>query len=78
MAALEGVDYVVLFSGPTVAPLIRRLRPEVQCKGTDYTPASVPERDVVRSYGGRVAIAGDPKRHATTDLIARIRRRAGC
>jgi len=75
VAALDGVDAVVLFGGPTVAPLIRRLRPEVQCKGTDYTRASVPERSVVLSYGGRVAIAGDPKRHATTDLIERIARR---
>jgi len=77
VAALDGVDFVVLFGGPTVAPLLRRLRPDVQCKGTDYTPASVPERGVVRSYGGRVAIAGDPKRHATSDLIARMRRLAG-
>jgi len=77
VAAVDGVDFVVLFGGPTVAPLLRRLRPDVQCKGTDYTRASVPERGVVRSYGGRVAIVGDPKRHATTDLIARIRRLAG-
>jgi D-glycero-beta-D-manno-heptose 1-phosphate adenylyltransferase len=77
VAALDGVDLVVLFGGATVAPLLRRLRPDVQCKGTDYTRASVPERGVVRSYGGRVAIVGDPKRHATTDLIARVRRRAG-
>jgi D-glycero-beta-D-manno-heptose 1-phosphate adenylyltransferase len=77
VAALEGVDFVVQFGGPTVAPLIRRLRPEVQCKGTDYTETNVPERDVVRSYGGRIVIAGDPKRHATTGLIGRIVRRAG-
>ena len=77
VAALDGVDFVVLFAGSTVAPLVRRLRPDVQCKGTDYTRSSVPERDVVSSCGGRVAIAGDPKRHATSDLIARIRRRAG-
>ncbi len=77
VAAVDGVDFVVLFGGPTVAPLLRRLRPDVQCKGTDYTRASVPERGVVRSYGGRVAIVGDPKNHATTDLIARIRRLAG-
>lgn len=76
VAALEGVDYVVLFGGRTVAPLIGRLRPDVQCKGTDYTKASVPEGEAVRSYGGRVAIGGDPKRHATTDLIARMRRLA--
>ena len=74
VAALEGVNYVVLFGSRTVGPLLRRLRPDVQCKGTDYTEDSVPERDVVRSYGGRVAIAGDPKRHATSDLIGRIRR----
>ena len=75
VAALDGVDYVVLFGSRTVAPVLRRLRPDVQCKGTDYTEDSVPERHVVRSYGGRVAIAGDAKRHATSDLIGRIRRR---
>ncbi len=77
VAALEGVDYVVLFGSGTAAPLLRRLRPDVQCKGTDYTVKGVPERHVVQSYGGRVAIAGDPKGHATTDLIGRIRRRFG-
>ncbi|OLD65946.1 MAG: hypothetical protein AUI47_00965 [Acidobacteria bacterium 13_1_40CM_2_68_5] len=77
VAALEGVDYVVLFGSRTVAGLLRRLRPDVQCKGTDYTEESVPERQVVLSYGGRVRIAGDPKRHASTDLIDRIRRRPG-
>lgn len=77
VAALEGVDYVVLFGSQTVGALLRRLRPDVQCKGTDYTRDTVPERDVLRSYGGKVAIAGDPKRHATTDLIGRIRRRLG-
>ena len=77
VAALEGVDFVVQFAGATVAPLIRRLRPEVQCKGTDYTERSVPEREVVRSYGGVVAIAGDKKRHATSGLIGRIVRRTG-
>ncbi len=75
VASLEGVDYVVLFGSETVAPLLRRLRPDVQCKGTDYTRDTVPERGVVHSYGGKVAIAGDRKRHATTDLIGRIRRR---
>ena len=75
VAALEGVDFVVLFRSRTVAALLRRLRPDIQCKGTDYTEESVPEREVVLSYGGRVRIAGDPKRHASTDLIERIRRR---
>ena len=75
VAALRCVDAVVLFSGPTVATLLRRLRPDVHCKGTDYSPWTVPERDVVRAYGGRVRIAGDAKRHATSDLLATIRRR---
>jgi rfaE bifunctional protein nucleotidyltransferase chain/domain len=77
IAAFRGVDVVVLFGWRTVSPLIRRLRPEVQCKGTDYTPGTVPERAAVLSYGGRVRIAGDAKRHAATDLIGRIARRAG-
>ena len=77
VAALDGVDYVLPFSSTTVAPLLRRLRPDVHCKGTDYTEASVPEREVVRSYGGTVRIAGDPKRHATSVRIAALRRRFG-
>jgi rfaE bifunctional protein nucleotidyltransferase chain/domain len=74
VAALRGVDYVVVFPEPTVAPLLRLLEPDVHCKGTDYTPESVPERDTVRAYGGRVAIVGDPKDHSTRDLLSRIRR----
>jgi rfaE bifunctional protein nucleotidyltransferase chain/domain len=73
VAALRGVDYVVVFPEPTVAPLLELLRPDVHCKGTDYTLDSVPERDTVRAYGGRVAIVGDPKDHSTRDLLARIR-----
>ncbi len=76
VAAIEGVDAVVLFSGRTVAPILETIRPEIHCKGTDYTPATVPERDVVRRYGGRVQIAGDRKRHASTDLILRLGRPA--
>jgi len=75
VAALEGVDAVVLFSASTVAPLLRRLRPDIHCKGTDYTPETVPEREVVLSYGGRVRIAGDPKRHASSAIIRHIGRR---
>ena len=75
VAALSGVDYVVLFPEETVGPLLTLLRPDVHCKGTDYTAASVPERDVVHAYGGRVAIVGDPKDHSTRDLLARIRGR---
>lgn len=73
VAALESVDYVVLFSDPDVHRLLRLLKPDVHCKGTDYTPETVPERDTVLSYGGRVAIVGDPKDHSTRDLLARIR-----
>ena len=72
VAALRVVDYVVVFPEPTVGPLLEAIRPDVHCKGTDYTLDSVPERDVVRAYGGRVAIVGDPKDHSTRDLLARI------
>lgn len=73
VAALEGVDYVVVFSDPDVNRLLMLLRPDVHCKGTDYTTETVPEREAVRSYGGRTSIVGDPKDHSTRDLIARIR-----
>ena len=73
IAALEAVDYVVLFSDEKVGRLLGALRPAVHCKGTDYTVETVPERDVVRAYGGRTAIVGDPKDHATRDLITRIK-----
>jgi rfaE bifunctional protein nucleotidyltransferase chain/domain len=72
VAALRGVDYVVVFPEPTVSPLLELIRPDVHCKGTDYTTASVPERDTVLGYGGRIAIVGDPKDHSTRDLLARI------
>ncbi|MGH9202793.1 MAG: adenylyltransferase/cytidyltransferase family protein [Vicinamibacterales bacterium] len=73
VAALRAVDYVVLVSEPTVASLLELLKPDVHCKGTDYTVDTVPERETVRSYGGRVAIVGDPKDHSTRDLLARIK-----
>jgi len=73
VAALRGVDYVTIFPEPTVTPLLELLRPDVHCKGTDYTIESVPERDTVLRYGGRIAIVGDPKDHSTRDLLARIR-----
>ena len=72
VAALRGVDYVVIFPEPTVGPLLETLKPDVHCKGTDYTVDTVPERDIVKGYGGRVAIVGDPKDHSTRDLLARI------
>ncbi|HYB93524.1 MAG TPA: adenylyltransferase/cytidyltransferase family protein [Vicinamibacterales bacterium] len=73
VAALRAVDYVVIFPETTVAPLLELLKPDVHCKGTDYTVDTVPERDTVRAYGGRIAIVGDPKDHSTTDLLSRLR-----
>ena len=74
VAALEAVDAVVLFDEDSPATLIAALRPDVHAKGTDYTAERVPERPVVAGYGGRTVIVGDPKDHATTDVIAKIRR----
>ncbi|MCS6815996.1 MAG: D-glycero-beta-D-manno-heptose 1-phosphate adenylyltransferase [Blastocatellia bacterium] len=73
IAALACVDYVVIFDDVTVVPLLEALRPDVHAKGTDYTPETVPEREVVLRYGGQVAIVGDEKCHSSRDLIARIR-----
>ena len=75
VAALRSVDYVVTFPEPTVERLLRAIRPDVHCKGTDYAVDTVPEREVVRAYGGRIAIVGDPKDHSTRDLFARIAER---
>ncbi|TAM83687.1 MAG: D-glycero-beta-D-manno-heptose 1-phosphate adenylyltransferase [Acidobacteria bacterium] len=74
LAAMECVDYVVIFDDATAANILRDLQPDVHCKGTDYTEATVPEREVVQSWGGRVVIAGDPKDHSTRDVLARIAR----
>ena len=75
VAALGVVDYVVIFSTSTVSELLEALRPDVHCKGTDYTVDTVPERETVRRYGGRTAIVGDPKDHSTQSLLARITER---
>jgi rfaE bifunctional protein nucleotidyltransferase chain/domain len=72
LAAIACVDYVVIFQESTVERLLSVLKPDIQCKGTDYTEETVPEREVVRSFGGRVAIVGDPKDHSTRDLIRDI------
>jgi D-glycero-beta-D-manno-heptose 1-phosphate adenylyltransferase len=72
VAALRDVAYVVVFPETTVERLLRAIKPDVHCKGTDYTAESVPERAVVQEYGGRTAIVGDPKNHATRNLLARI------
>jgi rfaE bifunctional protein nucleotidyltransferase chain/domain len=73
VGALRGVHYVITFGDRTVERLLVLLKPDVHCKGTDYTVESVPERATVQAYGGRTAIVGDPKDHATRDLLARIR-----
>src|SRR5215467_12890039 len=72
VAALESVTFVTIFNEPTVEELLLALKPDVHVKGTDYTTDSVPERDVVRSYGGQVAIVGDPKDHSTSEIIAKL------
>lgn len=72
VGALHVVDFVVVFAEDTVENLLLTLKPDVHCKGTDYTPDTVPERDIVKSYGGRVAIVGDPKDHDTSALLARL------
>jgi rfaE bifunctional protein nucleotidyltransferase chain/domain len=71
------IDRICLFDSRTVAPVIERLQPSIHAKGTDYTVETVPEREVVAAYGGRTEICGDPKDHATTDLIGIIVERFG-
>ena len=73
VAALRCVDYVVLFGEANVEALLEDLRPDVHAKGTDYTAATVPERNEVLAYGGRVEIVGDPKSHSSTDIIESCR-----
>jgi rfaE bifunctional protein nucleotidyltransferase chain/domain len=73
IAAIGCVDYVIIFSEPTVENLLRTLQPHIHAKGTDYTEENVPERAIVQSYGGKVVIVGDPKNHSTRDLIKTIK-----
>jgi len=72
VAALESVDIVTVFDEPTVEALLLALKPDIHAKGTDYSEETVPERDVVRSYGGKVAIVGDPKDHSTSEMISQL------
>jgi rfaE bifunctional protein nucleotidyltransferase chain/domain len=72
LSALTAVDFIVIFDDPTVESLLLALQPHIHCKGTDYTEETVPERRIVLSYGGRVAIVGDPKDHSTRDFIQGI------
>jgi rfaE bifunctional protein nucleotidyltransferase chain/domain len=77
VAALRGVDCVVVFPEPTVEVLLTLLQPDVHCKGTDYTIETIPERETVLAYGGRLAVVGDPKDHSTRDVVGKIRGRNG-
>ncbi len=73
IAAIEYVDYVVLFDAVRVDDLLLALKPDFHAKGTDYTEGTVPEKDIVKSYGGRVIITGDPKEHSSTNVVAKIK-----
>jgi D-glycero-beta-D-manno-heptose 1-phosphate adenylyltransferase len=72
IASIRAVDFVTIFPEPTVEALLLSLKPDIHAKGTDYTEDSVPERDVVRSFGGRVAIVGDPKDHSSTEMVRKV------
>ncbi len=73
VASIEVVDFVTIFDEPTVEQLLLAIQPDIHAKGTDYTEETVPERDVVRSFGGRVAIVGDPKNHSTSEMLKRFK-----
>jgi D-glycero-beta-D-manno-heptose 1-phosphate adenylyltransferase len=73
VSAIRGVSYVTIFHDSSPARLLSVLKPDVHCKGTDYTADTVPERAVVLAYGGRIAIVGDAKEHSTTDLLRKVR-----
>jgi rfaE bifunctional protein nucleotidyltransferase chain/domain len=72
--AIQGVSYVTIFEDRSPARLLQLLQPDFQCKGTDYTADSVPEAEIVKAYGGKVVIVGDPKDHSTTEMLAKLRR----
>ena len=73
VASLEAVTFVTIFDEPTVTELLLAIKPHIHAKGTDYTEETVPERDVVRSFGGVVRIVGDPKDHSTSEMIERLK-----
>lgn len=75
ISAIRGVTYVTIFHENSPSALLQKLRPDFHCKGTDYTADSVPEAEVVRAYGGKVVIVGDPKDHSTTELLEKMRRK---
>jgi rfaE bifunctional protein nucleotidyltransferase chain/domain len=73
LASLRFVDAITIFDEPTVTELLQAIRPDIHAKGTDYTAETVPERDIVRAYGGKIAIVGDPKGHSSTELIETVK-----
>jgi rfaE bifunctional protein nucleotidyltransferase chain/domain len=73
LSAIRGVSYVIVFDEQSPGRLLQLLRPDFQCKGTDYTADSVPEAEMVRAYGGQVVIVGDPKDHSTSEILKRMR-----
>lgn len=75
ISAIRGVTYVTIFHEDSPSRLLQTLRPDFQCKGTDYTADSVPEAEIVKSYGGKVVIVGDPKDHSTTAVLRKLRGR---
>ncbi len=75
VSAIRGVAYVTIFGESSPGRLLQTLRPDFQCKGTDYTEDTVPEADIVKAYGGRVVIVGDPKDHSTTAVLEKMRKR---
>ena len=77
LSAFEIIDLITAFEEDTVSPLLLKLKPNVQVKGTDYTPDTIPEKDTVASFGGEVAVVGDPKDHASKNLIQEILRKYG-
>jgi rfaE bifunctional protein nucleotidyltransferase chain/domain len=77
LASFKGVDFVTAFEEDTVSPLLLKLQPHIQAKGTDYTPETIPEKDTVASFGGKVAVVGDPKDHASKNLIQEILKKYG-
>ncbi len=73
ISAIRGVTYVTIFHEDSPSRLLQILRPDFQCKGTDYTADSVPEAEIVKAYGGKVVIVGDPKDHSTTEMLRRMK-----
>jgi rfaE bifunctional protein nucleotidyltransferase chain/domain len=73
ISAINGVGYVTVFHEKSPGRLLQTLQPDFQCKGTDYTAESVPEGEIVRAYGGKVVIAGDPKDHSTTAILQKMK-----